>query len=199
MPITTNIPCTFHCNTCKTVFCEMFFPWLLLSPKHLFSRWILPIKISKGWMQNTFNFSCPSDKCGVLITVGKCIFQIHVLQCSCRFIPKYTVYKFIYLMLLLFCPDLNLFRHIRVLVQEYRTKEKFAPTVLNLPTDDEGQKGLKYNGVNTSLYTCTCNKSLLEKFQIQLFSSFLILNFESFISCIHDTIRCNVTLHKVSS
>lgn len=65
------------------------------------------------------------------------------LQCSCRFIPKYTVYKFIYLVLLLFCPYLNLFRHICVLVQEYRTKEKFASTVLNLPTDDEGQKGLK--------------------------------------------------------
>lgn len=47
-------------------------------------------------------------------------------------------------MLLLFCPDLNLFRHIRVLVQEYRTKEKSAPTVLTLPTDDDrGAKRVK--------------------------------------------------------
>ena len=139
MPITTNIPCTFHCNA----FCEMFFPWLLLSPEHLFSRWIPPIKISKGWIEaKYFQFFMSFRQMWSAEHFRKMPCTIK-LQCSCRFIPKYTDYKFIYLVLLLFCPDLNAFRHIRVLVQEYRTKKKFAPTVLNLPTDDEGQKGLK--------------------------------------------------------
>ena len=61
------------------------------------------------------------------------------------FIPKYTVYKFIFVSCYYYfakteiCSDNN----IQVLVQENRTKEKFSPTVLNLPIDDEGQKGLK--------------------------------------------------------